>query len=128
MNDKEAHIIAKSEGNVVGYTLSMHPYFKQEIEILKPMFNKIDGVLDSEISYLIMGQVCVDKGYRKQGIFRGLYQTMANKLNQKYDLLITEVAANNQRSLQAHYAIGFTDLLVYNADGFTWHLLQWDWK
>ncbi|MBQ4819819.1 GNAT family N-acetyltransferase [Aquimarina sp. MMG016] len=128
MNDLEPHIIAKAGNNIVGYTLSMIKEFKNDIEVLKPMFKKIDNQLGPAISYIVMGQVCVDKNYRKQGIFRGLYYKMRDELKDKYQLLITEVAADNLRSLQAHYAVGFKDLLIYEADGVTWHLIQWDWR
>ncbi len=128
MHDKQPHIIAKDGNKVVGYTLCMVKEFKEDIEVLQPMFVKIDTCLNNTISYLVMGQVCIDKAYRKQGIFKGLYYKMRETLNSRYDLLITEVAANNIRSLRAHYAVGFSDLLVYNSDGVTWHLIQWDWK
>ncbi len=128
MNNKQPHIIAIHNGRVVGYTLCMVSDFGNDIEILKPMFNKIEKHLNNDKTYIVMGQVCIDKAYRGQGVFRGLYQTMKKELLQKYDLLITEVAANNTRSLQAHYAIGFSDLLIYNSDGVTWHLIQWDWR
>ncbi|MBQ0734007.1 GNAT family N-acetyltransferase [Aquimarina celericrescens] len=128
MHDYEPHIIVKDEGKIVGYALSMVSDFKTDIEVLKPMFEKIELLLDGQTSYLVMGQICIDKAYRKQGMFRGLYYKMRDEFMHKYDLLITEVAANNTRSMQAHYAIGFSDLLVYEADGFTWHLIQWNWK
>ncbi|WP_109302247.1 GNAT family N-acetyltransferase [Aquimarina sp. AU474] len=129
MNDRQPHIIAKHNDKVVGYTLCMTSDFGNDIEILKPMFAKIEKHLNNSTSYIVMGQVCIDKAYRGKGIFRGLYQTMRNELGEKYDVLITEVAANNPRSLRAHYAIGFTDLLIYNTDDeITWHLIQWDWK
>ncbi len=129
MNDVQPHIIAKDGNNVVGYALSMVKDFKDDIEVLKPMFDKIDTQIDHKVSYIVMGQICIDKAYRKQGIFRGLYYKMRDELKSKYDLLITEVAANNNRSLQAHYTVGFTDLLVYDSDGVTtWHIMQWDWK
>ncbi|GAA4273539.1 GNAT family N-acetyltransferase [Aquimarina gracilis] len=128
MHDREPHIIAKDKGNVVGYALSMVRDFKNDIEVLRPMFTKIDNLLNTNTSYVVMGQICIDKAYRRQGIFKGLYLKMKEELNNKYDILITEVAANNTRSLNAHYAIGFTDLLVYEADSITWHLIQWDWK
>ncbi len=128
MHDQEPHIIAKDANTVVGYTLSMVQGFKNDIDVLKSMFAKIDDQLNEQTSFIVMGQVCVDKEYRKQGIFRGLYHKMRDELNNKYDLLITEVAAHNTRSLHAHYAIGFTDFLIYDSDGVTWHLIQWDWK
>ncbi len=127
MNDKQPHIIAKDEDNVVGYALCMHKDFKHEIEILRPMFSKIEEHLDPSTSYITMGQICVDKAYRKQGIFRGLYHKMRDELKEQYDLLITEVAANNTRSLQAHYAVGFTTLITYQSDGVEWCLIRWNW-
>ncbi|AXT62139.1 GNAT family N-acetyltransferase [Aquimarina sp. AD10] len=128
MNDTQAHIIAKSGDTVVGYALSMVKEFQDEIEILKPMFAKIDEILNPTTTYITMGQICIDKAYRKQGLFRGLYQTMKKELSKKYELLITEVAASNTRSLQAHYAVGFSDLLVYTSNDVIWHIVQWDWQ
>ncbi len=128
MNEYQAHIIAKDGDKVIGYALSMVREFKNDIAVLKPMFEKIDTQLNLNQSYIVMGQICIDKAYRKKGIFKGLYHKMRDELHHKYDALITEVAANNTRSLQAHYAVGFSDLLVYKTDQITWHLIQWDWK
>lgn len=128
MNSKQPHIIAKDKDKVVGYALSMLKDFKEDVEILKPMFAMIDNHLDPSTSYIVMGQICIDKAYRKQGIFRGLYHAMRNELQKKYDFLITEVASNNIRSLQAHQAVGFTTLITYESDNIQWHLIYWDWK
>ncbi|MBW1298217.1 GNAT family N-acetyltransferase [Aquimarina litoralis] len=127
MNLQQPHIIAKHNDQVVGYALCMTKDFGNDIEVLKPMFQKIDNLIDPETNYIVMGQVCIDKEYRKQGIFKGLYQKMKSSLQQEYALLITEVASNNHRSLQAHYAVGFTDLLVYQSDTVEWHIVSWDW-
>ena len=128
MNDQQPHIIAKDGDKVVGYALCMLKNFKDDIEVLKPMFSKIDKHLNPSTSYITMGQICIDKAYRRQGIFRGLYNTMKSELHQKYDLLITEVASSNLRSLQAHYAIGFKTLLIYTSDDIEWHLIHWNWE
>ncbi|RZS99566.1 GNAT family N-acetyltransferase [Aquimarina brevivitae] len=128
MNAKEAHIIAKQGETVVGYALSMHPDFAKEIEVLKPMFTIITNQITSATSYLIMGQICIAKKYRSQGVFRNLYATMLKEFGEKYDMLITEVAAHNQRSLQAHYAIGFNDLVIYKSEDVTWHLIYLEKK
>ncbi len=128
MHEQQPHIIAKHDNKVVGYALSMVQSFKNDIEVLQPMFAKIDTLLHGGISYIVMGQICIDKTYRKQGIFKGLYHKMRSELSDQYDCLITEVASNNHRSLQAHYAIGFKDLLVYKSCEITWHIVQWDWK
>ncbi|SEK87976.1 Ribosomal protein S18 acetylase RimI [Aquimarina amphilecti] len=128
MNDQQPHIIAKNQDKVVGYTLCMTSDFGNDIEVLKPMFKKIENSLNPTNKYIVMGQVCIDKEYRGQGVFRGLYQQMKLELQKKYDLLITEVAANNTRSLGAHNAIGFKDLIVYESDKIKWHLIYWSWE
>ncbi|WP_299435219.1 GNAT family N-acetyltransferase [uncultured Aquimarina sp.] len=128
MNNQEPHIIAKDQDIVIGYTLCMTSDFGNDIPVLKPMFRQIESSLDQDKMYIVMGQVCIDKDYRGQGIFRGLYRKMKLELQGKYDLLITEVAANNVRSLNAHYAIGFKTLVIYEADQIAWHLIYWDWK
>jgi GNAT superfamily N-acetyltransferase len=74
-----------------------------------------------------MGQICVDKNYRKQGIFRGLYHFYREELQHQFDYLITEVAAINLRSMQAHEAIGFKIIDTYDEDGIVWNIILWDW-
>ncbi len=123
MNQKCPHILAREDGKVVGYALCMHADFSKEIEILKPMFREIEKVLPAKDPYLIMGQVCIDKAYRKQGIFRGLYNKMLGHYRSEFTQIITEVDERNQRSLSAHYAIGFDLLSTYNSNDRLWHLI-----
>ena len=61
MNEVCPHIIAKYRDTVVGYALCMDPAFSQEIEVLKPMFAEIEAVMPEGESYIVMGQICVDK-------------------------------------------------------------------
>ena len=39
----------------------------------------------------------------------------------------TEVATDNQRSLNAHLNIGFKILKTQVSDGVSWELINWDW-
>lgn len=123
MNEACAHIIAKSNDNVVGYALCMHPKFANEIEVLKPMFNEIDSITPKKENYLVMGQICIDKAFRKQGIFRKLYETMKAETRENFKCIITEIDASNTRSLQAHYAIGFKELKTYQAGEQEWKIV-----
>lgn len=127
MNTACAHIIAKDGEKVVGFALVMLSSFRNEIEVLIPMFERIDSLVPVGKSYVIMGQVCVDKNYRKQGIFRGLYDYYKTQLQQEFDFLITEVAAVNLRSMSAHEAIGFKAIDSYEEDGIVWNIMLWDW-
>jgi hypothetical protein len=131
MQDTCPHILAKDGNTVVGYALSMHPDFGDSIAVLKPMFAEINSVKHSASTalrltlerFIVMGQICIDKSYRKQGIFRNLYKTMRDHLLPPFLAIITEVDAKNDRSLKAHYAVGFEDLARYTAGGQEWVLI-----
>lgn len=127
MNDACAHIIAKRDNKVIGYALAMATAFKNTIKVLEPMFHEIDNAYKST-NYIVMGQICVDKAYRKQGVFRGLYEFMRLELNNVFDDLITEVDSKNIRSLNAHKAIGFKLLKSYASNNQNWELIIWNWK
>ena len=132
MNVPFPHIIAKDEV-VVGYALVMQRSFANDIPVLIPMFEQINsidynGKLLAQEKYFIMGQVCISKGYRGQGLFRGLYEKMRDEMSPHFKYVITEVSERNQRSLRAHLKVGFKDVKQYEADGEKWIILLWDWS
>lgn len=127
MNDKCQHIIAIYDTNVVGFALSMVKEFQDKIEVLKPMFVEIEKHKNPEKSYLVMGQICVDKEFRKKGVFRGMYTFMRDELHEQYDVLITEIDSSNERSINAHQAIGFEQLHLFTADDHDWKIVVWNW-
>ncbi len=127
MNSACPHIIAKEGNLVIGYALAMLAEFKNEIPLLRPMFETATGLLGAK-NYLAMGQVCVSKAYRRQGIFRGMYLFYKEALENEFDCLITEVATGNKRSLQAHKSVGFETIKTHLTDGVSWELLNWNWE
>jgi predicted GNAT family N-acyltransferase len=127
MNAACAHIIAKDNDTVIGFALVMLSSFRNEIEVLIPMFERIDGLVPNNKTYVVMGQICVDKKYRKQGIFRGLYHFYREELQNEFDYLITEVATINLRSMQAHEAVGFKVIDNYKDDDIIWNIMLWNW-
>lgn len=134
LNRIEKHIIAKNKNNVIGYLLAMTQESKLDIPILIPMFNAFNAVFYkekkiAEYNYIVVGQVCIDKSYRGQGIFDDCYNTYKKIYERKYDFAITEIAAANSRSLHAHARIGFKK--VYSYPGLyntQWIVVIWDWK
>lgn len=127
MNDKCAHIIAKDDDIVVGYALVMLKEFRDEISVLSSMFETAEKLLGNQ-RYLAMGQICISKKYRKQGIFRGLYSFYKEELKSEYDCLLTEVATSNKRSLAAHQSVGFEILKTQVSEDISWELICWDWN
>ncbi|WP_347923529.1 GNAT family N-acetyltransferase [Pontimicrobium sp. SW4] len=128
MNDKCPHILAKKANKVIGYALCMLEEFKNDIEVLQPMFQQIDSCLKNNKSYIVMGQICIDKAFRKQGIFKGLYNYMKRELQTNFDLIVTEVDEENTRSLNAHYAVGFKLLHTYKSNQQDWALIYWNYS
>ncbi|EMR01862.1 GNAT family N-acetyltransferase [Cesiribacter andamanensis] len=133
MNAAAPAILAKEGQQLAGYCLAMTRAFRNDIPVLIPMFEVIDGLqlqgrALKEVNYLVCGQICVAEGYRGQGIFDGLYQQLRQHYAQQYPLLLTEIAARNPRSLRAHQRLGFTTFHTYQApDGEVWELVAWQW-
>jgi hypothetical protein len=134
LNSIENHIIAKDGDSIVGYVLAMTQQSKSDIPILIPMFDIFNDIIFngkkvSDYHYIVVGQVCVDKAYRGQGIFDKDYFTYRDFYKDKYDFAITEIATTNTRSLQAHKRIGFKVINSYIApDKTEWEVVVWDWK
>lgn len=131
MNDACPHVIATHKGKVIGYALCMLNAFRNDVPTLIPMFEYMDGIMVSknlsELHYLIMGQICIDRGYRKQGIFKKLYHYFRDELKSDFDAVITEVNSKNRRSSEAHQAVGFHILDVHTEAGEDWELIIWKW-
>jgi len=112
MNEAGAHTIAKDGDQVVGYALTMLPSFRTEIPVLMSMFDRLDemewnGKSLQDTAYFVMGQVCVAKEYRGQGVFDRLYQGLKDFNSDRFELVVTEISRRNTRSLRAHERFGF---------------------
>jgi predicted GNAT superfamily acetyltransferase len=127
MNDACAHCVAKLDGRIVGYALSMRQDFKNDIPLLVPMFDEIDKAIKQQprlLNYIAMGQICVDKKVRGQGVLKGLYHYMAQQLKNDFDAIITEVDTSNVRSSNAHKAVGFKLLKNYTSNDQLWEIIS----
>lgn len=133
MRQIEPHVVAKHGDLVIGYILAMTKESRDLVSVLVPMFNQFDqiefsGKRVADFDYLVIGQICVDKSYRGQGIFDRMYQTYLQSFSSRYDFAITEIAISNKRSLRAHQRVGFQ--IIHEFSDFTqdWAIVAWDWK
>lgn len=123
-------IIARDGDRVVGYALAMTPTLGALIPDLQPMFKLFEripwqsGVL-TDTNYYVMGQVCVAKDYRGQGVFDGLYTTHRKVYSKQYDLLITEISTSNTRSQRAHERVGFRTIYEHQDHVDHWNVVVW---
>lgn len=125
-------IIAEEKGELIGYALVMPRELKSSIPVLIPMFDLLDsltykGEALKELSFYVMGQICVAKAYREQGVFQELYHTHKRLLSAKYDYCITEVSTSNLRSMKAHLRMGFEVLHCFTDAEDEWNIVLWDW-
>jgi len=134
LNAIEQHLIIKDENKVVGYLLAMTKNSKNDIPVLIPMFEVFDKIyfkekLISEYNYIVVGQVCINRNYRGQGLLDNSYAAYKNYFKEKYAFAITEIATTNMRSINAHKRVGFFEIHRYiDAENTEWSIVIWDWK
>jgi L-amino acid N-acyltransferase YncA len=134
LNKYEKHVIAKHQNKVIAYALAMTAASKVEIPILAPMFDVFDELefeskKIADFEYILVGQVCVAKTFRSQGVFDDLYEKYAQFYRSKYDFAITEIASSNTRSRKAHARVGFKEIHAFtDSNLINWVIVIWDWK
>ncbi len=134
MNMIHQHVIGKNGTRIIAYLLAMTEHSKEDIPVLEPMFAmfrqlSFAGRPLTDYHYIVVGQVCVDKDFRGQGILDRCYDFYRQTYSPVFDFAITEIDATNTRSLAAHKRIGFRELhRFYSADGIEWVIVIWDWK
>lgn len=132
--DQEGITVARINGKVVGYLMPMSVEQCKQALLLHPFIEKFETVKFenkplNEYRYCILGQVCVDKQYRGKGILEKLYEELKSRLAKKYDIGISEIGANNPRSLHVHLdKLGFKITEQYTAQGKDWYIVTLDFR
>lgn len=136
MNRAFPSAIANAGDTLAGYCLMMPQTFRDQVPILRPMFDLLDRLawrgtaLAGNPRWFVMGQVCVAQEFRGQGVFDGLYEALRHAYRDRFDFTVTEISQRNGRSLRAHRRVGFETLHVYRdaAADETWEVVVWDWR
>jgi ribosomal protein S18 acetylase RimI-like enzyme len=132
LHQESPSVIAKDGGLVVGYALVALKSIRHHHELLSDLFDNIDKIEYNNQSlkysnYVVVGQLCVAKNYRGQGLVQQMYQHFKSSLSWKFDYCLTDVAKNNPRSLKAHLITGFQVIDTLNYVGIKWDIVLWDW-
>jgi GNAT superfamily N-acetyltransferase len=133
MHDLAPSIVARSESGLAGYALTMLVEARADVPLLEPMFQLFEtlswrGRALAGTRFYVMGQVCVAKPFRGQGVFDALYRGHRDHYRERFELLVTEVSLRNPRSLRAHERVGFQPLHRYRDRVDDWVILGWDWE
>lgn len=129
MNAPYPHIVAMDENEIAGYALVLIQEYFHLVPDLEEMINSFENINVEgrellSMKYFIMGQVCVSKAYRKRGVFRNLYLKMVETMSNDFDIIVTEIARSNVRSMNAHLGIGFQEIGSRIAsDGAEWSIV-----
>jgi len=126
-------VIVKDGETLAGYALVMPRECAGVVPVLVPAFKALNqleykGQSLQNISWYLMGQVCVAKAYRGQGVFKMLYEGHRQFLQSRYDYCITEISTTNKRSLRAHEKVGFTTLHRFADATDEWEIMVWGWE
>jgi predicted GNAT superfamily acetyltransferase len=133
MHELAPSIVAQSDSALAGYALTMLVEARAYVPILEPMFEMLEtlswqGRPLRDTPFYVMGQVCIAKAFRAQGVFDALYRGHREHHRERFALLVTEVSMRNGRSLRAHERVGFEPLHRYRDSVDDWVILGWDWR
>lgn len=132
--NEEGITVARDKGKTIGYLMPISVEHCQKIPLLDSLIEKLatvkfEGKPLNEYRHCVLGQVCIDKSYRGTGILEQLYQNLETRLADTYDLGVSEIGANNPRSLRAHSEkIGLKIIEQYSAAGRDWYIVVLDFR
>lgn len=133
MNQQESSVIAKDGDQVVGYALVATRQILGKHALLDDLFAQIDkyqfhGEELGKVNYVVVGQLCVAKSHRGQGLVQQMYDFYRKELSATYPYCLTDVDERNPRSIKAHLKSGFEILGTLTFEGNLWHIVIWDWN
>jgi L-amino acid N-acyltransferase YncA len=127
------HVLAKENEQVVGYVLAMTLESRRVVPMLASLFDNFDklevaGKKVSSYHPMVVGQVCVGKSQRGNGLFDKLYAAYREEYASTRDFAITSIALSNYRSMAAHQRVGFQVIHTFEDSIQPWSIVYWDWN
>ena len=133
MNAAAPSIIAVDQSQVVGYALVAtqpirhgHPFIGALFQAIDPLLFR--GQTFDKTPYVVVGQLCVGRHHRGQGLVQRLYQHFRESQQSDYHCAVTDIARENVRSLRAHVNTGFRVIHSIAYEGRDWDIVVWDWR
>lgn len=122
--DEQEMVIALSGSMIIGYYLigkkADNDKLKYQILKAKELVRKNESVAYKNIGYGC--QVCINEGYRNQGVFDLMLNKLRGLVGEKYNYLLCSVSDTNVISLKRHLKSGWiiadyaepNNYLIYN--------------
>lgn len=133
MNSSTPAIIAKEKNKVVGYALATERSLLKNHPLLNDLSDQINdipfcGKRIGDFEYLVVGQLCVAKEVRGQGVSQQLYRTFKNTYKDHYPFAVTDVDTENLASFRTHIKAGFKAVGTLHYGDSDWNVVVWDWR
>jgi len=115
--------VAIVDGVLAGFLCAFRNDFDHGSPVVAKMIEsydrfRFDGKLLSSYNTYAYGPVCIDRGFRRKGLLRGLYQAQKTELAGKFEVGVALIARNNSHSLQAHVAgLGMIEVGDFEVNG-----------
>ncbi len=125
-------VIVMDDDILAGYAITLTPECLKAYAAAAPTYNHaaplpFKGRTLGEQRFYLMGQICVAKAWRGQGIVSALYDGHRQFYSPQFDALVTEISMVNPRSLKAHQKVGFETIDRHFENGHDWAVVAWDW-
>ncbi len=115
--------VAVVDGKLAGFLCAFRNDFAHGSPVVAKMIESYDrmrfeGKMLSDYNTYAYGPVCIDRGFRRKGLLRGLYEAQKKELGGKFEVGVALIARNNLHSLQAHVAgLGMTEVGDFEVNG-----------
>ncbi len=133
INDAEPCVIINDNGKIIAYAIAMVESAANDMPVFDDLFSTVSSLTYknqpmTSYKYIFVGQLCIDKNFRGQGLVEKLYAFYKEELKAKYDFAVTDISEHNPRSLKAHQKSGFEVIHTFY-DSFTdsnWNIVVMD--
>lgn len=110
-------VVAETGNTLVGVLFSFSPGAASVSPVTQQISDQFNALLENNWFY---GPVCIDAGYRGQGVLQSLYKTMSELNKGKPVAFINQ---DNVRSVQAHLKSGMREASRFTCDGISYLLM-----
>src|SRR5262245_21733749 len=115
--------VAIAYGVLAGFLCAFRNDFDHGSPVVAKMIESYDlmhfeGKRLSQYKTYAYGPACIDRGYRRKGLLRGLYEAQKRDLAGQFDVGVALIARSNAHSMQAHVAgLGMTEVGEFEVNG-----------
>lgn len=111
------------DGRLAGFLCAFRNDFDHGSPVVAKMIESydrlsFDGKLLSSYKSYAYGPVCIDRGHRRHGLLRGLFEAQKREFAGRFEVGVALIALSNQHSMNAHVAgLGMTDVGSFEVHG-----------